>query len=85
MMDNIIAQKNDRIRAFDYDPKKTGEPEVYLEGTVIELVSTPYLAYKVKCDKSTFTNLEREGEVVLVPVSIASHEFDGRVVNLSQS
>jgi hypothetical protein len=84
-MASIIAKPKDRIRAYDYNPKKTGSPEVYLEGEVLDIVHSPYLAYKVRCDKSTFTNLDREGKVLNVPVALASHDFDGRIINLSDN
>lgn len=68
----------ERIRAYDYNPSLMEGKEVFLEGEIIDVVDHPIKAYKVLCDKCTFLN--REGKEIIVPMEIASFEFDGRIV-----
>lgn len=82
-MDNI-ATAGDRIRAYDYNPAETEGAEIYLEGVVIAFEKSPHPAYRVLCDVSTFMNMDREGKEVLVPLALASHDFEGRIINLSK-
>jgi len=44
---------NHRIRAYDYDPRKISGRELYAEGYIKNIVTTPYFAYLIWCDKCT--------------------------------
>jgi hypothetical protein len=70
-----------KIRAYDYDPKKVDGKELYAEGDIIKIVTAPYLAYLIACEKCTFSG--REGQSLLVPMERASHEFDQRIIAIN--
>lgn len=72
-------EKGQRIRAYDYDPKKMpGGTHVYVEGVIEKVIGPPFNAYQITCD--VCTHMDRVGEVCLIPLEIDSHEFDQRII-----
>ena len=72
-----IAEVGQRVRAYDYDPVVQNDPKMYVEGKVVRILKTPYLAYEIECDTCSIS--KRVGENVIIPMELASFEFEGRV------
>jgi len=71
----------DRIRVYDYDPSLIEGREVYAEGSIQSVKSAPFPSYEIHCD--VCTGYGRVDKVFLVPMEVASNEFDGRIVKIS--
>lgn len=80
---DFTIEKGERLRSYDYDPKNVDGKEIYLEGRVIGTETHPYPAYRVICETCTFTNAERVGKEILVPLELAHNDFEGRIIKIS--
>lgn len=70
-----------RLRAYDYNPSLMEGIEVFVEGVVLAHVHTPFLAYHIQCD--VCTSGWRAGQSLWVPLHLASHEFEGRIIQIT--
>ncbi len=68
----------DTIRGYDYNPDLVEQREVFAQGSVVEIVSFPFKAYRILCSRCTGSG--REGRHVDIPMEISVAEFDGRIV-----
>lgn len=86
-----IASVGDYIRAYDFKPMR-GRMDSYVEGVVTEVTNQPgYKSFKIKVKNDVFggemqedAGNTRNGQYVFVPLEVGFHEYDHRIINLSE-
>jgi hypothetical protein len=80
LMFEDIFSIGDCIRAYDYAPDQVEGEELFAEGNIVEIVEFPCKSYRIHCQRDTFS--KRVGEFINIPMQMASHEFNNRVILL---
>ena len=85
-----VAKPGDTIRAYDFDPKRTGTP-CYIEGIVRDKgeLDRGYGCYEIKLTKKVVDGFdvtdETENKIWYVPFETDLFEFDTRVIKIKEA
>jgi len=69
---------SENIRVYDYAPEDVKGKQVYIEGVILRTEDFPVKAFIVACNFCTGNF--RAGKEITVPMELACHEFDNRIV-----
>lgn len=74
------------IRSYDFEPMESRD-DCYVEGTIVKVTSeNGYKGYEIDCEfdswdeEGTENKGSRVGLKVTVPMEVASHDYDARIM-----